>query len=120
MNEPGRERIIRRHVLGSIPRCHACQHLYAADAVEVISREDDFWLMLLTCHHCRARGFVATLLRGADRATASVDVAEPEARRRADVGPVSVDDVATVRERLNRFDGSLNDLFSARTSRNGD
>src|SRR5438309_1230861 len=107
MGGQGQERIIKRYVLSSITRCQSCQHHYDADCVQILSRDDDFWLMMLVCPECRSRGLVAAVIKenGSPRRVSDLTDAERDRFRHA--APITTDDVLTVHEHLNHFRGDF-------------
>lgn len=111
----GQERIIKRYVLGSVTRCQHCQHQYDASCVKVVSQDDDFWLMLVTCPSCRHRGLVAAIVKEQVAVQPLSDLTDGEHDRFHQGQPVDSDDVLNVHDHLNRFDGNLADLFPPRS-----
>ncbi len=115
---------IRRIVVERMDRCSVCHRTFDEDDVEVVSRKEDMWMMIVQCRDCHARSFVAALVGEATNTSpmgqlfdlASADVSfeefEDHAREvRSDVPPVSIDDVIEMHQFLDEFDGDFRKLF---------
>ena len=116
------EKQIKRIVLNRMERCAVCHHSFSADAIHVLSRREDMWMMVVQCDEGQARNFVAAVLGDGDPDEAQLalrqlslgyDDAELEALAetgdRAD--PVSAHDVVDMHEFLAEFDGDFQKLF---------
>ena len=121
------EKQIKRIVLNRMERCTVCHRTFAPDDIQVLSRKDDMWMMVVECDECHARNFVAAVLGDGDPSEAQL------ALRRLSQGyghkegigaddvppagpaepPVSVDDVVDMHEFLRGFDGDFQKLFRA-------
>ena len=124
MDKDTSEKQIKRIVLNRMERCSVCHNEFASDDIQVVSRRDDMWMMVVTCDECHGRNFVAAVLGDGDPDEAQlalrklseggrVGLDTPQAQESAaDVGPpVSVDDVIDMHEFLNGFDGDFSRLF---------
>ena len=56
------EKQIKRIVLSRMARCSVCHHEFHDDDIQVLSRKDDMWMMVVTCTECHGRNFVAAVL----------------------------------------------------------
>ena len=121
------EKQIKRIVLNRMERCTVCHRTFAPDDIQVLSRKDDMWMMVVECDECHARNFVAAVLGDGDPSEAQL------ALRRLSQGygdkegigandappsgpaepPVSVNDVVDMHEFLRSFDGDFQKLFRA-------
>lgn len=120
------EKQIKRIVLNRMERCSVCHHGFAADDIQILSRRDDMWMMLVECTVCHARNFVAAVLGDGDPSEAQLALRrlsqgfgeeELESTIAAPAGPtepaVSVHDVVDMHEFLGAFDGDFQRLFRA-------
>ena len=119
------ENQIRRIVVERMDRCSVCHRSFIEDDVEVVSRKEDIWMMVVQCKDCHARSFVAALVGEAtgatpmgqlfDLATTNQPFDElPDAGFEADESqPVSVDDVLEMHEFLEDFDGDFRSLLKS-------
>lgn len=118
------ERQIKRIVLDRMDRCSICHRPYQPDDVHVVSRKPDMWMMVVQCHDCHARNFVAAVLNDGDPAEARLalrrlsagaeDAAEGPVSEAPPAGPrVSAHDVLDMHEFLEGFDGDFRRLFGS-------
>ncbi|CAN5669720.1 hypothetical protein BH23CHL5_BH23CHL5_03860 [soil metagenome] len=122
------EQHIRRIVVERMDRCSVCHRSFNEADVEVLSRKDDMWMMIVQCQDCHARSFVAAEVVDGSSASGSGHVdfaaaravhdqyrpAESEAQEdRYPSTPVDVDDVLRMHEFLDVFDGDFRKLFSS-------
>ncbi len=118
------EKQIKRIVLNRMERCTVCHRTFAPDDIQVLSRKDDMWMMVVECDECHARNFVAAVLGDGDPSEAQLalrrlsqgygeDEMEAPAVEAERQPPVSVDDVVDMHEFLQSFDGDFQKLFRA-------
>lgn len=109
-------------------RCSVCHHAFSQDDLTVVRREEEYWVVAVTCADCHSRNLVAAVLTetGADEARsvlremsreADAEIRfeddEPDAEV-VDAGPaVSAEDVLDMHEFLRAFDGDFKRLFRA-------
>ncbi|MGD9712938.1 MAG: hypothetical protein AB7V46_12835, partial [Thermomicrobiales bacterium] len=109
---------IRRIVVERMDRCSVCHRSFIEDDVEVVSRKEDVWMMVVQCRDCHARSFVAAMVGDPtggssmghllDLASSTTDFGEfdiPTAESTHDGDPVTVDDVLEMHDFLDTFDG---------------
>jgi hypothetical protein len=110
-------------------RCSVCHRSFAEDDVEVLSRKEDMWMMIVQCRDCQARSFVAAMVGETpaslpmqdiyDIATAEItfeefqEVAEAPDAALETADPVTVDDIIRMHNFLETFDGDFRKLFSS-------
>jgi len=120
---------IRRIVVERMDRCSVCHRAFDEDDVEVLSRKQDMWMMIVQCRDCQARSFVAALVGDATSMAPSgqlFDLAAAEFgfEERFELDDVfeldqvtepalSVDDVIEMHEFLGDFDGDFKKLFDS-------
>lgn len=116
---------IKRIVVRRLDRCRVCHRHYEAADVEIISRQDEMWMMSVECTDCHARNFVAAVLNEGDPAQAELALrrltelnqqAEPivapiEVSNLPDGEPVTPSDVVDMHEFLADFDGDFAAMF---------
>lgn len=110
-------------------RCSVCHRAFDEDDVEVLSRKQDMWMMIVQCRDCQARSFVAALVGDATSTSPSgqlFDLAAAEFGFEERFGleavtevdkptapALSVDDVIEMHEFLDDFDGDFKRLFDS-------
>ena len=120
---------IRRIVVERMDRCSVCHRAFGEDDVEVLSRKQDMWMMIVQCRDCQARSFVAALVGGSTSTSPSgqlFDLAAAEFgfEERFELDDVfeldqvaepalTVDDVIEMHEFLGGFDGDFKKLFDS-------
>lgn len=127
--EPPEQQILRV-VIENMDRCGVCHRLFEESDVEVISRRDDVWVMVVRCEDCHARSFVAAQIGTSSleiedhlfelasegllhddsfpgQSLPMFETTEPEIDRE----PVDADDVDEMQEFLRDFNGDFKNLF---------
>lgn len=121
-NQHTSEKQIKRIVLNRMERCSVCHHTFAADDIQILSRRDDMWMMVVECTECHARNFVAAVLGDGDPDEAQLALrrlsqgfGESEIETQISKTPlapsISTDDVIDIHEFLGAFDGDFQRLF---------
>jgi hypothetical protein len=118
---------IKNIVVRRLDRCRVCHRQYEAGDVNIISRQDEIWMMSVECTDCHARNFVAAVLNEGDPAQAelalrrltelneqllpieSIERIQESPPTAAD--PVNSSDVVDMHEFLDAFDGDFNAMF---------
>src|SRR5437764_15412980 len=111
---------IKRIVIRRLDRCRVCHRHYQADDVNIISRQEEMWMMSVECTDCHARNFVAAVLNEGDPAQAELalrrltelndqlqPIASIEAVPAERSEPVGASDVLDMHEFLRDFDGDF-------------
>lgn len=139
MDSPSPEVQIKRIVLSRMRRCAVCHRPYESGDIQVLSRRDDMWMMVVECDDCHARNFVAAVLNDGDPNDARMalqrlseeasdvlggdleflleredddEVIVAEADSVPSGEPVTAGDVVDMHEFLQSFDGDFQKLFS--------
>ena len=117
---------IKKMVVRRLDRCRVCHRTYQARDVNVISRQDEMWMMSVECLDCHARNFVAAVLNEGDPAQAeialrrltelneqlqpiaSIEDLDPEPET---LDPISSSEVVDMHEFLAEFDGDFVAMF---------
>jgi hypothetical protein len=118
---------IKRIVVRRLDRCRICHRHYEAADVDIISRQDEMWMMSVECTDCHARNFVAAVLNEGDPEQAELalrrltelnqqlepiaPVAPPAA---VEGDAVTASDVVDMHEFLASFDGDFAAHFRSR------
>ena len=118
---------IKNIVVRRLDRCRVCHRQYEAGDVNIISRQDEIWMMSVECTDCHARNFVAAVLNEGDPAQAELalrrltelneqllpieSIERIEELPPAATDPVSSSDVVDMHEFLDAFDGDFNAMF---------
>jgi hypothetical protein len=122
------EKQIKRIVLNRMERCSVCHNDFRDDDIQVLSRKEDMWMMVVTCAECHGRNFVAAVLGdgdsseaqlalrrlGRDTELAEIVPARDDEPVPPDGEPVTVDDLLAMHEFLDEFDGDFQQLFASR------
>jgi hypothetical protein len=122
------EKQIKRIVLNRMERCSVCHNDFRDDDIQVLSRKEDMWMMVVTCAECHGRNFVAAVLGdgdsseaqlalrrlGRDTELAEIVPARDDEPVPPDGEPVTVDDLLAMHEFLDEFDGDFQRLFASR------
>ncbi len=123
------EKQIRRIVVERMDRCNVCHRSFIEDDVEVVSRKEDIWMMVVQCKDCHSRAFVAALVGDAtvtspmgqlfDLAATNhpFDAMEDATSSDVETAPVNVDDVLAMHEFLESFDGDFRGFLRRSTNR---
>jgi hypothetical protein len=118
---------IKNIVVRRLDRCRVCHRQYEAGDVNIISRQDEMWMMSVECTDCHARNFVAAVLNEGDPAQAELalrrltelneqflpiaSIEQNEEPTKAAAEPVNASDVIDMHEFLEAFDGDFTAMF---------
>ncbi|MFM9106002.1 MAG: hypothetical protein ACKOWF_04810 [Chloroflexota bacterium] len=120
------EKQIKRIVLNRMERCSTCHHRFHDDDIQVLSRREDMWMMVVSCAECHGRNFVAAVLGDGDSREAQLALRQLGRESAIDEfapgrsaepvppagDPVAAADVLDMHEFLDAFDGDFQRLFS--------
>ncbi len=122
------EKQILRVVIENMSRCSVCHRSFEEGDIEIISREDNAWFMIVQCEDCHARNFVAAQFGNSpdkiedqflELASEGFlrDLVEPasfefHAVETEESEPIQADDVEGMKDFLKGFDGDFRSLFS--------
>lgn len=107
---------IKHIILNRIERCNVCHHSFGPEEIHVVSRGTDLWMMVVECIDCHARNFVAAVLNDGDPDAAKIALrrlseSEQPVAKTAPQSIVDIDDVLSIHEFLDSFDGDFLRLF---------
>jgi hypothetical protein len=118
---------IKNIVVRRLDRCRICHRQYEANDVNIISRQDEMWMMSVECTDCHARNFVAAVLNEGDPAQAELalrrltelneqflpiaSIEQIEEPPPIATDPVGASDVVDMHEFLEAFDGDFSAMF---------
>jgi hypothetical protein len=120
------ENRIRQIVLQRLTLCRVCHRQHESEDVHVISQNPDVWMMVVECPDCHTRSFVAAVVdeEQADQAKVALrrlageqelrirESTDPQESAAEPAEPVSEDDVESMREYLQTFNGDFKSLFA--------
>src|SRR5215211_8604975 len=120
------ENRIRQIVLQRLTLCRVCHRQHESEDVHVISQNPDVWMMVVECPDCHTRSFVAAVVdeEHADEANVALrrlagehelrirKSTDPEESVSGPAEPVSEDDVASIHDFLQTFNGDFKSLFA--------
>jgi hypothetical protein len=92
-------------LVGSV-RCASCGRLYRRDDLRVVGTRDDHWFVRCTCEACASQGIAVVIVQTV------VERIPPPSR---DV--IAIDDVLAAHEALREYNGNVDGLFGAGSSR---
>lgn len=103
------ESVVRQ--LMTTVRCSMCGRHYGRQDVQVLGHSEDLWFVRVTCGKCRTRGLVAAMVR--ESAAGGTARGEPRpSTPPPDLGPISEEEVESMRQFLRDFDGDFAGVFS--------
>ncbi len=108
------EKFVKEMVLGTVNKCGSCGHLYEMDNVAVVGREEELWLLMMSCPVCSSRGLVAAVVKDQAKTTAIHNAPDRELQVMKNLEIISTDDVLSVHEFLKEFNGDFISLFNKR------
>lgn len=103
-----RARLWRRLARRTV-HCAACGGRYRLDRIRFVAQKGRAWLYLARCHKCRSLAVIGVVTLGTKAGRLDADA--PGAARTTPVLPITAEEVAAVRKRLEGFDGNVDALF---------
>ncbi len=108
--DSAQERLFRQ--LLTTHRCSNCRQRFDRERFSVIARHERLWVISARCRACHTSQMFWVPLR--DRGEGVTEVTAAEQRRLDLLPPLSHDDVLSMHEFLERFDGDFRALFARR------
>jgi len=109
--EEGRERyFLIKHLISNI-RCAVCSRRYEPKDVQILGRQDDLWIMGVTCAHCHTQGMIFAVVREGQPPEVITEMTPEELARAAELSPIDADDVLDMHRLLRGFKGDFYDLL---------
>lgn len=109
--EEERERyFLIKHLISNI-RCAVCSQRYEPKDVQILGRQEDLWIMGVTCAHCDTRGMIFAVVREGQPPEVITEMTPEELARIPELSPIDADDVLDVHRFLRDFKGDFYDLL---------
>ncbi len=106
------ERLIRR--LMSTIKCSSCGQHYESYDIDVLGHNEDIWFLQVRCSHCHTQSLVAAIIKETRMPKVVSDLTKAEMDKLRHFVLVNADDVLSMHEFLNEFDGDFSHLFGRR------
>ncbi len=110
MSEHASSQALIRQIVARV-KCAVCGHHFKASDIQVLGHREQIWAMKVKCRECRTEALLLAAVEG--RATRSVytDLAPDEWQRFADCSPITVDDVITMHQFIESYDGDFSEIL---------
>lgn len=103
-----KEHLLIKQLITTV-RCARCHQHYSVEDVRVVGRQNDLWLLEVTCGNCQSHGWALALLKGAEHELKHTGVMPEEPQ----IPRINAEDVLNFHEFLRDFDGDVYDLLEA-------
>lgn len=110
MDKDSPEHDFVRQLIANI-RCVVCSQKYGESDVFVMGRQDDVWMLMVSCPHCQTQGIILAMVKEDEQIEVITDLTPEELRRMEQMPAIDVDDVLDVHRFLRDFDGDFRELF---------
>lgn len=109
--EEERERyFVIKHLISNI-RCAVCSQRYEPKDVQILGRQDDLWIMGVTCAHCQTQGMIFAVVREGQLPEVITEMTPEELARIPELSPIDADHVLDMYRLLRNFNGDFYDLL---------
>jgi hypothetical protein len=99
-----------RQLIANI-RCVACSQKYTESDVFIMGQQDDVWMLMVSCSHCKTQGMILAMVKEEEEPQLITDLTPEELAKIEDMPGIDMDDVLDVHRLLRDFDGDFRDLF---------
>lgn len=93
-------------------RCAVCGEGYRAEDVRILGRQDELWVVAVSCAGCRTESIVFALVRGGEAADqgAISELTAEERERFQSLPEIGLREVLALHKLLEGFQGDMKDL----------
>jgi hypothetical protein len=100
-----------RQLIANI-KCVVCSQKYGQNDVFIMGRQDDVWILLVSCARCQTQGIILAMVKEEKQTAEIITDLTPEELKRIQNDPaISIDDVLDTHRFLRDFDGDLRELL---------
>ena len=92
-------------------KCVVCSRKYSENDVFIIGRQDDVWMLMVSCPHCKTQGIILAMIKEDKQVKVITDLTPEELEEIENMPAIGVDDVLDVHRFLRDFDGDFRTLF---------
>jgi hypothetical protein len=94
-------------------KCVVCSQEYGENDVFIMGRQDDVWMLMVSCAHCQTQGIILAMVKEEEQVEEIITDLTPEESEKIEGWPsIDIDDVLDIHRFLRDFDGDLHELFS--------
>jgi len=93
-------------------KCDSCGQHYETSGIDIIGHREDIWFLRVFCPACHNQCLVAAVVKES-RVSEEVAGLGKEALDGLEEGTIDVDDVLSMHEFLENFDGDFSRLFTS-------
>jgi hypothetical protein len=99
-----------RQLIANI-KCVVCSQRYAENDVFIMGRQEDVWMLMVSCSHCQTQGIILAMVKEDEQVEVITDLTPEELEKIEGMPSIDVDDVLDVHRFLRDFDGDFRELF---------
>lgn len=99
-----------RQLIGNI-KCVICSHKYGDNDVFIMGRQDDVWMLMVSCPHCQTQGIILAMVKEDKQVEVITDLTPEELEKIEHMPAIDIDDVLDVHRFLRDFHGDFRELF---------
>lgn len=100
-----------RQLIANI-KCVVCSLKYGEDDVFILGRQEDVWMLMVSCPHCQTQGIILAVVKEEEHVESIITDLTPEELELMKSWPaIDVDDVLDIHRFLRDFDGDLHELL---------
>lgn len=92
-------------------KCVVCSAKYTENDVFIIGRQDDVWMLVVSCPLCQTQGIILAMVKEDEELELITDLTPEELDKIEDMPSIDIDDVLDVHRFLQDFDGDFGELL---------
>ena len=93
-------------------KCGVCKQHYEGENINVLSHQEDLWLLGAFCPACHTRCLVVAVVKQDNESEVAIDLTEVELDKFRNMGSVTADDLLDMHSFLKDFDSDFSRLFN--------
>jgi ribosomal protein S27E len=91
--------------------CASCGHHFAARDIELVGKRDHVWAMRVNCRECHTKALLLAVVNQGTARSVETDLVPEDWERFKDSPAISMDDVISVHEFIQAYDGDFTDIL---------
>lgn len=91
--------------------CAVCSHHFGANDIELVGRRENVWAMRVNCRECHTKALLLAIVNQGTARPVYTDLVPEDWERFKESPPISTDDVISVHEFIQSYDGDFTDIL---------
>jgi hypothetical protein len=101
-------------------KCSVCGHHFGTTDIQILGHREQVWAMRVNCRECRTQALLLAVVDGKSTRPVYTDLTPEEWERFKDGPAVSADDVISMHQYMQSYEGDLTDVLEDPLPKEGD